>query len=179
MPALPDFNVALWLFAAAVTAHNLEEALWLPAWSRRHAVRLAPPVGDAEFRLAVTVLTLLLYVLAGWATRSGPLSVAAYLACGYAFAMAGNALVPHAAGSVLLRTPMPGVLSGLLLVLPSSLLVLRAALEERWVLPGPLAWSAPLCALALLASLPALFALGRRILRARPQTAVRPRSKRL
>jgi hypothetical protein len=29
------FDALVWVFALAVTIHNLEEALWLPAWSRR------------------------------------------------------------------------------------------------------------------------------------------------
>ena len=54
-----DFIWFTWLFVFAVAVHNLEEAIWLPAWSQR-AGRCYHGVGNAEFRFAVTLLTLLL-----------------------------------------------------------------------------------------------------------------------
>jgi hypothetical protein len=42
-----DFVILIWLFAAAVTLHNLEEALLLPKWSQL-AGRWYRPVGACE-----------------------------------------------------------------------------------------------------------------------------------
>jgi uncharacterized protein with HXXEE motif len=50
------FFTLTWLFVLAVGLHNLEEALWLPAWSER-AGRWCNPVGAREFRFAVVILT--------------------------------------------------------------------------------------------------------------------------
>jgi hypothetical protein len=44
-------------FPVAFALHNLEEAIWLPAWSRTAGV-FDPVVGGFEFRFAVLVLTL-------------------------------------------------------------------------------------------------------------------------
>lgn len=63
-----EFDLMAWLFVLAVAAHNLEEAIWLPAWSKT-AGRWHPGVGKTEFRFAVFVLTALAAV-AAWLARS-------------------------------------------------------------------------------------------------------------
>jgi len=52
------FEQSVWLFAAAVTLHNLEEVVWLPRWSHT-AGKWHYPVGSFEFRFAVISLTML------------------------------------------------------------------------------------------------------------------------
>jgi len=154
----------LWLFTFAVLVHNAEEALLLPEWSRRSG-RWRRPVEGGPFRFAVTVLSLLLVVVAAAAALSRPRTLPAYLLCGYAFAMAVNALVPHLAATVALRRYMPGTATGLLLNLPLALLLLRQAWRSGWVEHGTLVWAAPVVALALLAAIPLLFAIGRGLTR--------------
>lgn len=58
-----DFSTLCWLFVAAVAAHNLEEAIWLPDWSRAHA-QWVRPLKACAFRFALIVLTLLAVVCA-------------------------------------------------------------------------------------------------------------------
>jgi hypothetical protein len=53
-----------WLFALGVVAHNAEEALFLPDWSKR-AGRWHAPVRKAPFRFAVVVLSVAV-LLAAW-----------------------------------------------------------------------------------------------------------------
>jgi hypothetical protein len=59
------------LFPVAITVHNLDEAVWLPAWSRT-AGRWHVGVGAFEFRLAVAVLTALAWVVTGSAFSGVP-----------------------------------------------------------------------------------------------------------
>jgi len=69
-----SFPLLSWLFAVAITIHNLEEALWLPAWSQS-AGRWHHPVGAREFRFAVGVLTTLAYIAACLSNRTTGLTV--------------------------------------------------------------------------------------------------------
>jgi len=73
-----DFIWFTWLFVFAVAVHNLEEAIWLPAWSQMTG-RWHRGVGNAEFRFAVTLLTLLAVIAAWLATVQGRTSFGAYL----------------------------------------------------------------------------------------------------
>ncbi len=152
------FDALAFAFALAVTIHNLEEALFLPAWSRR-AGRWRVAVGASEFRFAVIALTLLAYL--GAALAAAALPIGAYLVCGYALAMALNAFVPHLAASVALRAYAPGTASGLLLNLPIGVALLIEAAAERRIAWPTFAWAGPATVAAIVAAIPLLFALGR------------------
>jgi len=165
-----QFVVLAQVFAVAVTIHNLEEAVFLPGWSRR-AGRWHPRVGGGEFRFAVLVLTLAAYVCVWLAAM--PSIVGTYLLCGYAFAMLVNVFIPHTFASLALRRYAPGTATALLLMLPSTGLLLRAALAEHRIEPWRLAWVGPAGIAVLLLSIRPLFAIGRALFGgAPPETAV-------
>lgn len=151
------------IFVVAVLLHNTEETLWFPRRSagagRWHLAVRAP-----EFSFAVLVLSLLLIAIAVAAMISGPLSVAAHLFFGYAFAMAANALFPHLAATLATRQYMPGTATGLLMVLPLGAAVLHRAVQESWADFSTLAWVAPAVSAGLVAAIPLQFSLGRRVL---------------
>ena len=109
--------VLAWLFSLGVVAHNIEEALYLPAWSTT-AGRWYAPVGTREFAFAATVLSLVLVALAAAAISAGSQSIWAYLFTGYVFTMVANVFVPHALGTIALRRYIPGTATALLLNLP-------------------------------------------------------------
>lgn len=69
-----DFITLSWLFAISITAHNLEEAIWLPKWSIS-AGRWHLPIEPAVFRFAVLILTLFAYILSILASIGGKLSI--------------------------------------------------------------------------------------------------------
>lgn len=151
-----------WLFTFGVLAHNTEEALHLPAWSA-HAGKWHARVDAAEFRFAVAALSVLLVVVAAAASLASAGSVSAYLMAGYVLAMVLNVLMPHVLVTVVMRKYMPGTATALLLNLPLGVLYLRQALSEQNIQPGVFAWSGPLMVLFIVASIPALFALGRKL----------------
>ena len=147
-------------FAVAIAVHNLEEALGLPAWSR-HAGRWHRPVGAVEFGFAVAVLTAAAWIVALLAVGAGPGSLGAYLLAGYSLAMLLNVAVPHVLATLVLGRLMPGTVSAVLVNLPVMVLLLRAMIGAGWVEPATFAWAGPLVVVALLASIPLLFAAGR------------------
>lgn len=149
-----------WLCTAGIIAHNVEEACFLPAWSSA-AGRWHTPVGKHEFAFAAAVLSLLLVILAFTALSAGARSPWAYLFTGYVFAMVANAVIPHALVSLVQMRYMPGTGTALLLNVPLGVLFLWQALAQGLVESGTALWALPATALALLAAIPALFALGR------------------
>jgi hypothetical protein len=149
-----------WLFAGAVTAHNVEEVILLPDWSHS-AGRWHRPVAPADFRFAVVVLTLFLYVCVGM-SRTGD-RVWDYILCGYALAMVLNAFVPHLAATLVMRRYMPGTATAIGLVLPSGILLLHQSFIDYRIDAKSFAWAGPLTVVAIVISIPALFAISRRI----------------
>lgn len=150
-----------WLCTLGVLAHNAEEALFLPTWSA-HAGRWHRPVSSSGLRFAVLVLSLLLVALAAAAPLAGPRGVAAYLFAGCLFATVLNVVAPHVIATLALRRYAPGTATAVLLNLPLGGLFPYRPVSEGYAAKGTFAWVAPLSALTLVASMPILFAIGRR-----------------
>ncbi|MEW6263186.1 MAG: HXXEE domain-containing protein [Thermodesulfobacteriota bacterium] len=158
---MTNFVLLSWLFALAVTIHNLEEALWLPAWSRS-AGPWHHPVGARGFRFAVAVLTAFAYLAAYLAMVGGQESPGAYLIAGYALAMLLNVLFPHVLATLIMRRYAPGTSTALLLNLPASILLLQDGIQTGFIRVFTLVWTGPLVVLTIAGSIPVLFVLGRR-----------------
>lgn len=109
------------------------------------------------------MLTVLAYVAAGLATVSGKEGVGAYLLAGYGLAMLLNVFLPHVVATLVMRRYAPGTLTALLLNLPVTLLLLHQGLREGYVHFQRLAWAGPLVVVGILAAIPLLFAVGRRL----------------
>jgi hypothetical protein len=156
-----------WLFTLGALMHNMEEALFLPAWSR-HAGRWHPRVSTTEFRFAVAVLSAALVMCMAAAAIHGAGSPAAHIFAGYVLAMIINAGVPHLIATIAQRRYMPGTFTALLFNLPLGVLFLIQGLSERYIVLRQFAWYGPVTVILLLASIPVLFAIGRRL---RPRQA--------
>lgn len=151
-----------WWFAAGVVIHNAEEAWRLPAWSER-AGRWHSHVGAGPFRFAVVVLSLAV-LLAAWLSASGgALSTGAYFLNGYALAMVLNVVFPHIAATLALRSYAPGTATAILFNLPLGSWLIYRSLHKGYVERSTLLITAPLVALCILASIPLLFAVGKRL----------------
>jgi hypothetical protein len=55
-----------WVFAGALTVHNAEEGIWLPAFARKRGYWRIP-VTTTEMRFVLMVLTLAAWACAWWA----------------------------------------------------------------------------------------------------------------
>ncbi|TIV78605.1 MAG: HXXEE domain-containing protein [Mesorhizobium sp.] len=156
------FIILAWLFAAAVVVHNLEEAILLPAWSKR-AGRWHSPVGAREFRFAVLMLAALAIGAALLAALQGQESMGAYLLSGYALAMLLNVVFPHLLATIAMRRYMPGTATALAFNLPVSVTLLHRAFEEGYISSARFALAGPAVVLAIVLLIPALFYLGRKL----------------
>jgi len=154
------FPLLCWLFAAAITVHNLEEALLLPGWSQS-AGRWHRPVGAREFRFAVGMLTALAYIAAALSMVGGKETVSSYFIAGYALAMLMNVFFPHLLATAVMRRYAPGTATALLLNLPVTVLLLYRGFQESYIRESTFLWAGPLVVAAILGSIPLLFTIGR------------------
>jgi hypothetical protein len=159
-----SLEVAGWLFTIGVLLHNAEEACWLPAWSV-HADRWHPPVGIVEVRFGAVVLSSLLLLIVIAASVSGAGSIGAYLMAGYVLAMVLNVL-PHLLATIFMRRYMPGTATAVLMNLPLGVCYLVKAYSLHDIDLRTFIWSGPLVVLLMLASIPFLFSLGRKLFQA-------------
>jgi hypothetical protein len=128
-----SFQKLQWLFPIAVTFHNSEEALWLPAWWVRHAKEVPVHPGAGAFRYAVAVLTVAAFGVKYLSERKGKESVWAYLLFWYIVAMLANVLIPHIPASLVFRSYTPGVVTAVLINLPVMGFLSIRAVREGWV----------------------------------------------
>lgn len=159
-----NFNLLIWLFAIAITIHNFEEAIWLPAWSKT-AGRFHHPIGIFEFRFAVTVLTLIAYIMAYLSMTGSKGSIGAYLVSGYALAMLLNVIFPHLIATLVMRRYAPGTATAIVLNLPITSMLLYQGFEERFIDKSVFIYAGPLGVVGILLLIPGLFFMGRRWLR--------------
>lgn len=145
------------LLAIAVTVHNLEEWIWLPAFPYSGALR---PPSPFAFRFAVAVVTLMFWVLALGIALGFPLEAGL---AGFAMAMIVNAAVPHLAASIWFRRYHPGTATGWLLVVPAGLNVLAAVNWSEAVREPSFLLGAAAGLIGLAVSVPLLIGLGRRL----------------
>ena len=123
------YTKVVWLLAVSETIHNLEEAIWLPAFSQTAAVSWQRPTGAFEFRFADTLLTLMIYGVIYYFSRSGS-RLSRYLMGGALVGILFNVFVPHLAGTVTLARYAPGTVSGVLLNIPVILYLIRRGMKE-------------------------------------------------
>lgn len=154
------YPLLCWLFVAAITIHNMEEALLLPRWSQS-AGRWHHPVGEREFRFAVSVLTALAYIAAVLSVVGGKETVGSYFIAGYALAMLANVFFPHLLATLVMRRYAPGTATALLLNLPVTVLLLYQGFQQGYIRLPTFLWAGPVVVAAILASIPLLFSIGR------------------
>ena len=128
------FRKAQWLFPIAVTFHNAEEAIWMPAWTAGHASQLPiHPPGAVEIRIALVVLTFAAFALTFFSARKGPQSLPAYLLSGSVVAMLANVFVPHAPAALMFRSYAPGVVTAVVINLPLMSYLAVRMVRDGWV----------------------------------------------
>ena len=159
--SLRSFQSAQWLFPVVVTAHNLEEAIWLPAFVAEHAAQVPFVVSASEFRFGVTALTIAAWTVTYLSWRNGRESVWTYGLFGYIVAMLLNVAAPHLIAAAVFRGYAPGVVTAVALNLPVLSYLTFLALRERFVSGRKAALFGVAVPLGLVAAIASLFALAR------------------
>lgn len=146
--------VLYWLFALAFTVHNIEEGLFLPAYTADKS-RLAGRVTPFAFRFALVILTAALYAVVAFAVAGDHLAI--QLLAGVAAVMVINAMVPHLTLTLVFRRYAPGTGTAICLVVPLALLVMINDLAAEALTLRSLLFATIAVALVLLVAIPLLF----------------------
>ncbi|MGB7317996.1 MAG: HXXEE domain-containing protein [Planktotalea sp.] len=145
-----------WLISCAIVLHNLEEAIWLPAWSNEPK-HWKKPLIAFEFRFATYTLSLVAIGLSIAITFGIYPKICIPILAGYSVAMIVNAIVPHLFLTLKTQSYMPGTATGLLMVLPTGVGFLGMLVGTHQMdISTILVWGMGI-GLGLLTSLPALF----------------------
>ena len=122
------YRKIVWLLAITETLHNIEEAIWLPGWSKS-AGMWHPPVNPFEFRFAVAAITLLIYGIIYYFSKKYS-NISKYLMAGSLAIILFNVLMPHLLATIITGRYTPGVVTGLLFNVPATLYLLQRGIRE-------------------------------------------------
>jgi hypothetical protein len=112
------------LFLLGFSLHNIEEALWLPRWSK-YAKKYHPEVSENEFRFAVIIVTSLGYLITfQYFLFSSFSNVSKFIFLGFIASMVLNVLFPHLISTLILKKYAPGTLTGIILNAPIGIYIL-------------------------------------------------------
>lgn len=151
------------IFLLGFTLHNIEEAIWLPEWSK-YAKKFHHPVERNQFVFAVIVVTIIGYLLTIIEIlENNPGSIWSYVYLGFIGMMGLNAIMPHLVATFLLKRYAPGLISSLLLNLPISIIIItryiNAGINVYLLILAIMVMSA-----VILLSLKPLFKVGERLI---------------
>ncbi|MGM9950019.1 MAG: HXXEE domain-containing protein [Lysinibacillus sp.] len=150
------------LFCMAITIHNIEEAIWLPAWSQQPS-RFQKPVSAEEFRFAVTVITLLAYAAASSYLIWPHAELAKWIFTGFLGSMIVNAIFPHLVATLVMKKYAPGMVTGLLLNIPVNSFILSRMHADNIILWWEPVLSTIIVGGVILSLIPLLFKVGRKL----------------
>ena len=159
----PSINFLWIFFPIAITLHNIEEAIWLPKWSQ-HAKRFHKPVEPNEFHFAVLCVTILAYLSTFLVLAFPSVWLWRQIYFGFLGAMILNTFVPHLLATILLRRYAPGLLTGLFLLIPINSMLIAQGIASGAVTWFELALSTTCAGIIILALLPPLFWMGRKLI---------------
>jgi hypothetical protein len=112
------------LFILGLSIHNIEEALWLPEWSK-YAKKFHREITGNEFRFAVIIITAIGYLVTfQYFIFSETSIVSKYLYFGFVSMMILNTIFPHLIATIALKKYAPGLITGILLNVPIGLYIL-------------------------------------------------------
>jgi len=112
------------IFLLGFTLHNLEEAIWLPKWSK-YARKFHEPVETNQFIFAVIVVTIIGYILTALDLLIGDSgNFVNYIYLGFVGMMGINSVFPHLVSTIVLKKYAPGLITALFLNLPFSLILI-------------------------------------------------------
>jgi hypothetical protein len=155
----------LWLVPVVITIHNLEEAIFMPAFlqTRNSSIpsflrELLPPLTYAQFLAPLILVTAIPYLIAGLTKLDRDGSPGINLLLGVQVVMLINVLA-HTAMAVVMWGYAPGLITALLINLPFSLYLLHRATREQWVSRRVLVLLLPIGVLIHVVGLPGLMIL--------------------
>ncbi len=151
------------LFLFSITLHNIEEALWIPRWSR-YTEKFGKQVSGDEFHFAVLVITILAYLATGLFIFFPQNLILKYFFFGFMGAMIFNVIFPHLILTIILKKYSPGLITGVLLIMPFNSLIIVSSLNNSIINLNEVIISTIVVGILLLILIPTLEKIGGKLI---------------
>ena len=143
----------------AIILHNLEEALWLPEWSK-YAKKFHQKVNPKEFHFAVLMITVFALIFSAGIILNPDNKIVKLFYFGFFGMMILNTLFPHLISTIVLKKYAPGTITGLLLNIPINSIIIIRAIKNNIISTTEVVISTLVIGGIILLILPILFKLG-------------------
>ena len=156
------FKIHWIFFPLSLTLHNLEEVLWLPKWTEKNNL-LKRSIDPREFIFAILIITIFAYLSTFFAKVFDVNWFWKHIFYGYIGAMIMNIIFYHLLSTIILREYLPGLLTGVLIVVPINSSIIYQTFRNnnlRWL---EFILSSNVVSAVLVFFLPILYKIGRKI----------------
>ena len=139
MRVVPSFATCRWLLIPVVALHNAEEWITEPRFGTitpalgAHFPRLFEPPALRVLQIGWIMVTLVPALIVLSAASAGRSRVRDWLVCWVTSMYLANVFLPHLVEFVMTRSYAPGVVTAALVNLPFAVMLLRAALKEKYL----------------------------------------------
>jgi len=117
-----DILISILPFAFAI--HNLEEAISMENWTKSIPSKVHPKVTTAQFSIAVGLFTVLGFLITLARNYYPSNEIYLLFVSGFAGMLFLNTFFPHLLATIYLKKYAPGVITGVLINLPLTILIL-------------------------------------------------------
>ncbi|EJW16107.1 HXXEE domain-containing protein [Paenibacillus alvei] len=153
------------LFLFAFTIHNLEEAVWLTRQSSAAGkVKLHKAVSQDQFLFGLFWVTGLAYLITALYIIYPDISLFKYAYFGYVGGMIFNIIFPHLISTIIERCYSPGLVTGLLVIIPINSLIMKAGLTANVITASELIISTIIAGVVIMTSIPLSFKAGKKLI---------------
>ncbi len=119
------------LFIIGFSLHNIEEALWLPKWSKS-AGKYHKEISVNQFRFAVIVITIIGYLFTfQYFLFSEKYMLSKLLYLSFVAMMVLNVIFPHLLATIVMKKYAPGLITGVLLNMPIGLYLIIENINDK------------------------------------------------
>lgn len=148
------------LFPLVLTLHNLEESLWLPKWTNS-LKRKGKTMNEDAFIFANIVVTSLAYLITITYVFFPEITTFKYFYFGFLGIMMFNVIFPHLALTIEFKRYCPGLITGMLLLLPTNSFIIIYSINQEVISFLGLIMSTVLVGVISLILFPILFRMGK------------------
>lgn len=159
-----DHSILL-LFLFAFTIHNLEEAAWLIRQSSRVSkTKLHKTITQDQFMFGLFWVTGLAYLITALYMFYPTQELLKYAYFGYVGCMLLNIVFPHLLVTIIERCYSPGLLTGILVILPIHTLIVKTGIDSSIITMPQFMISTLAMAVVLVATIPLSFMAGKKLI---------------
>lgn len=152
------------LFLFTVSLHNMEEGIWLIKMTKHSKIGLHKTVKQDQFLFAVIAVTAVAYLITSLFLLYPQNSLFKYAYFGYLAAMMLNIIFPHLLSTIIERKYSPGLMTGLLLIIPIHTIIIIRSFQTDLISIGGLIIGTIIMSISLILLIPVMFKISSRII---------------